>query len=140
MYNILDVFGIKSKVKGPSLMYFHLKILKGFPLTMAERVQRLMRLSDAELARALAISVSTLRRIKKERRRLSSNSSNRLYRLASVIALAVKVLESEEAARNWIIRPQPGLGGRKPLELIETYAGKEEVENLLGRMEHGVYS
>ncbi len=94
MYDILKVLGIRRKIKESLFMYLHYKILEGFPLTMARRVQRLMKLSDTELARLLAISVSTLRRMKKEQRRLSTYSGDRLFRLAYVIVLAEKVFES----------------------------------------------
>ena len=53
---------------------------------------------------------------------------------------AVEVLESEENARRWLTSPQFGLGGAVPLEYAETEVGAREVEDLLGRIEHGVYS
>jgi uncharacterized protein (DUF2384 family) len=35
---------------------------------------------------------------------------------------------------------QPGLGGAVPLDFAKTEIGAREVENLLGRIEYGVYS
>lgn len=61
-------------------------------------------------------------------------------RLKLMIATATSALGDEEAARRWLHRPQRGLGGRIPVDMIETEAGAKEVENLLGRIEHGVYS
>jgi putative toxin-antitoxin system antitoxin component (TIGR02293 family) len=40
---------------------------------------------------------------------------------------------------EWIERPQPALGGRKPSELIDTPTGVEVVARLLGSLESGSY-
>ena len=53
---------------------------------------------------------------------------------------AVEVMESEDNARQWLTSPQVGLGGAVPLEYAETEVGAREVEDLLGRIEFGVYS
>ena len=53
---------------------------------------------------------------------------------------AVEVMESEKNARQWLTAPQFGLGGAVPLEYAETEVGAREVEDLLGRIEQGVYS
>ena len=50
------------------------------------------------------------------------------------------VMESVENGRRWLNSPQVGLGGATPLEYAETEVGAREVEDLLGRIEHGVYS
>jgi putative toxin-antitoxin system antitoxin component (TIGR02293 family) len=53
---------------------------------------------------------------------------------------AVKVFGGIEEARQWLNSPQFGLGGAVPLDYAETEIGAREVENLLGRIEYGVYS
>ena len=40
---------------------------------------------------------------------------------------------------QWIERPQPALGGRKPAELIATPTGVEMVSRVLGAIESGAY-
>ena len=40
---------------------------------------------------------------------------------------------------QWIERPQPALGGRKPAELLDTPTGTELVARLLGSIESGAY-
>ena len=40
---------------------------------------------------------------------------------------------------DWIERPQPALGGRKPAEMIDTPAGVEAVCKLLGAIESSAY-
>ena len=40
---------------------------------------------------------------------------------------------------QWIERPQPALGGRRPVDLISTPTGVEMVSRLLGAIESGAY-
>ena len=49
-------------------------------------------------------------------------------------------METLDDGRRWLTSPQVGLGGAIPLEYAETEVGAREVENLLGRIEYGVYS
>lgn len=87
----------------------------------------------------LGISKATLHRRKAEGR-LGQAESDRVVRFARLLGRAIEVLESEQNARQWLAAPQLGLGGAVPLEYAETEVGAREVEDLLGRMEHGVYS
>jgi putative toxin-antitoxin system antitoxin component (TIGR02293 family) len=45
-----------------------------------------------------------------------------------------------DAASVWMLSPLPGLGGATPNDAAKTDLGARDVENLIGRMEHGVYS
>jgi putative toxin-antitoxin system antitoxin component (TIGR02293 family) len=72
--------------------------------------------------------------------RLSPEESERLYRLAKVLASAESVLGSRDKARGWLNSPNRALGDVTPLSLLETEAGADEVMNVLGRIEYGVYS
>ncbi|HWK51170.1 MAG TPA: antitoxin Xre/MbcA/ParS toxin-binding domain-containing protein [Steroidobacter sp.] len=60
--------------------------------------------------------------------------------LERLVRLACTVIENDAEALRWLIDPQPGLGGRRPIDLARSEAGAREVENLLLRLEHGVYS
>ncbi|MGV3772845.1 MAG: antitoxin Xre/MbcA/ParS toxin-binding domain-containing protein, partial [Verrucomicrobiales bacterium] len=71
---------------------------------------------------------------------LDREESDRVVRFARLFGLAVQVMESTEAARAWLNSPQYGLGGATPLDYAETEWGAREVEELLGRIEYGVYS
>lgn len=43
-----------------------------------------------------------------------------------------------EAAQKWLNKPQPALGGATAESLSRTERGVREVEDLIGRIEHGV--
>ena len=106
----------------------------------AERLKDSMEVSDSLLAELLGISEKTLSRAKKANASLDAVASDRLFRVARIAALARKSLESDKAALAWLKRPQTGLGGQTPVSLLTTSAGSEEVEQLLLRVEYGVYS
>ena len=53
---------------------------------------------------------------------------------------AIELFEGDEdAADYWMSQPARGLGGRKPLDLVSTASGASEVEDLINRLEHGVF-
>lgn len=119
---------------------WHAFISQGSPIQAADSFKRWLAITDEELARLLGISGKTLSRHRASGGSLDPVSSDRLYRAARIAALAGDVLESRESAVSWFGRPQIGLGNRIPLDLLSTDAGADEVERLLLRIEHGVYS
>jgi putative toxin-antitoxin system antitoxin component (TIGR02293 family) len=114
---------------------------RGLPTDSLDRVKMVLGLSDVEVAHALGISLKTIHRLRKDpSRHLSSQASDRLYRLARLYQLANDVLENPESAREWLRSPQIGLDNRVPLDLMTSEAGSREVEALLMRIEYGVIS
>lgn len=57
-----------------------------------------------------------------------------------VLDRAAEVLGSRGRARAWLRRPALGLGGQRPADLICTPEGAQQVQDLLGRLEYGVYT
>jgi putative toxin-antitoxin system antitoxin component (TIGR02293 family) len=115
-------------------------VSKGVPVGSAEALKRRIAIGDDVLADLLGVSEKTLSRARAANARLDPVASDRLFRVARIGALAIEVLESETGAIHWLKRPQIGLGGRVPLTLLTTDIGCTEVERLLLRIEHGVYS
>jgi putative toxin-antitoxin system antitoxin component (TIGR02293 family) len=65
----------------------------------------------------------------------------RLLRASRLFGKALELFEgNREAATYWMHSPQPALGGKTPIDVAKTELGTREVEHLLGRVEHGVYS
>jgi len=122
-----------------TLLDVHKDIQTGYKLSCALAVAKRIGISDQQLADVLGISIRTLQRIPDQGSMLSPHMSDRLYRLAHVIALAEYVWENEDSAHRWLHEPQRGLGGAVPLELLASQAGFNEVENLLGCIEYGLY-
>jgi putative toxin-antitoxin system antitoxin component (TIGR02293 family) len=113
---------------------------KGVPVQSAEALKRRIAIGDDVLAGLLGVSEKTLSRARTASARLDPVASDRLFRVARIGALAIEVLEGEAPAVHWLKRPQIGLGGSTPLSLLTTDVGCAEVEKLLLRIEHGVYT
>src|SRR5437588_9630129 len=111
----------------------------GLPVRELNDLQTTLALPMDKLVPMLGISKATLHRRKAEGK-LDLAESDRVVRFARLMGKAIEVLESEENARNWLTSPQVGLGGAVPLDYAETELGAREVEDLLGRIEYGVYS
>jgi putative toxin-antitoxin system antitoxin component (TIGR02293 family) len=114
-------------------------IRKGLPFRSLERVMERFGLNREEISLALDLPLRTLARRKQERR-LHPSESDRLCRLVRIAAQASAVLGSEEKAGRWLHTANRALGGKPPLELLDTDLGSRQVEEVLGRIEHGVYS
>ena len=116
-------------------------VAKGLPQAALARVKSACGLSDREIASALGSSAKTIGRLRKTPRTpLGAVASDRLYRLARIFATAQAVFDDATLAREWLHGRQVGLGSRVPFDLLKTEAGAREVEDLLGRIEHGVLS
>ena len=111
-------------------------IRDGFPQTVVEEVRRAAGISLKELAEVLDLSPRSLQRRHREGR-LARFESDRLYRLARIVALAKQYIGDVETAKRWLKRPNRALGGRVPLEFIDTELGARAVENVLGRIAYG---
>ena len=70
-----------------------------------------------------------------------SDESDRLLRAARVLDRAIALFDGDrKAALEWLGSPLRALGGESPLDVATTDLGARQVENLIGRLEHGVYS
>jgi putative toxin-antitoxin system antitoxin component (TIGR02293 family) len=75
---------------------------------------------------------------RKDQKRLSPDESDRLYRLARVLAHANRVFEDPDESADWIHTPNTSLGKQQPLTLLDTDIGVQQVDQVLGRIEHGI--
>jgi putative toxin-antitoxin system antitoxin component (TIGR02293 family) len=137
---ILQVLG-EGRQTGPVRSTEDLKqwIREGFPFASLEAVMEQFGLKREEVSWALDLPSRTLARRKQERR-LSPGESDRLFRVVRIAVQASEVLGGKEQAARWLHTPNRALGGQMPLELLDTDLGSRQVEEVLGRIEHGVYS
>ena len=68
-------------------------------------------------------------------------TSDHPLRASRVFAKALELFEGDrDAASRWMLSPLLALGGETPIDIARTELGARQVENLVGRIEHGVYS
>ncbi|NNE65174.1 MAG: DUF2384 domain-containing protein [Pyrinomonadaceae bacterium] len=115
------------------------KIEKGLPFSVFVRLRKRTGLPSDVLLETLGIKPRTFMRRKKTKA-FTPEESDRLVSLSRLFARIIALFEGDEdAARDWITKPNRALGGSTPLKFATTQTGTREVENLIGRIEHGVF-
>jgi putative toxin-antitoxin system antitoxin component (TIGR02293 family) len=115
-------------------------VRKGFPFWRLANFQKATELPWERISRFVAIPQRTLTR-RQSQGRLGPEESDRIWRASAIFDMAVELFEGNAGqARRWLQTPQPALGGEIPLEFAATHVGAREVENLIGRLAHGVFT
>jgi putative toxin-antitoxin system antitoxin component (TIGR02293 family) len=70
--------------------------------------------------------------------RLTPEQSDRLVRVARMVAAAEETFGAREIAHRWLRRPSNALDNEAPLTLLDTDEGARMVETLLLRIAHGI--
>jgi len=91
-------------------------------------------------AELLNVSEPTIYRWIRSNKQLERNYSVQLFELADLFLYGSEVFESKENFFKWLDLPNAALGGLEPKTLLEIPTGISKVRDLLGRIEHGVYS
>jgi putative toxin-antitoxin system antitoxin component (TIGR02293 family) len=107
-----------------------------FPPAVVEELMRASALTLKELADSLDLSPRSLQR-RRRSGRLARFESDRLYRLARIVALAQQSLGDRQSAARWLKRANRALGGAAPIDALDTELGARQVENVLGRVAYG---
>lgn len=92
------------------------------------------------LAQILGISDRTLSRRLASDLRLTLDESDRIIRVARVVAHALDTFGQKDKASRWMQKPNRALQGLTPLSLLDTDAGIRQVDTILGRIDYGLYS
>ena len=115
------------------------RIHAGLSFRAVQNLQKALDLPMEKLASVLGMSRATLHR-RKIQGKIDKDESEKLVRYQRLLKRAEDVFGGGDSAREWLTNPQTGLGNAVPLDFAKTEIGAREVENLLGRIEYGVYS
>jgi putative toxin-antitoxin system antitoxin component (TIGR02293 family) len=113
------------------------RVREGLPFAALDAVMRRYQVPREVMCAILHLSLRNLPR-RKERKLLSPDESDRLYRLARIIAHANQVFEDADESAEWLRTPNTALGKQPPLDLLDTDIGVRQVDEILGRVEHGI--
>jgi len=116
------------------------QIEAGFPFDSLRKFEANSGVEAAVVVSILGIPERTLAR-RRTAGRLAPEESERLLRVSAVFEKAVGLFDGDIAsAVQWLTTAKKALGGETPLRYAKTEPGAREVENLIGRVEHGVFS
>jgi putative toxin-antitoxin system antitoxin component (TIGR02293 family) len=104
-------------------------IREGFPRAVVQALVKASGLTLQEVPSCLDLSIRSLQRCKYEGR-LARYESDRLYRLARMVALAKHFIGNHKMAVDWLRRPNVVLGSVPPLRLLDTQIGASDVEHV----------
>ena len=140
--NIVELLGgtrvIGGKVSNTS--DFIPLIRLGFSFRSIEKLTHRLGLKLEQVAQYVNINPRTIHRRRSSSARLTASESEKIYRLARILALAEEVFEDRQNAQSWLLGNIPALGGVTPLSLLDTDEGARQVEQTLLRLAWGVYS
>lgn len=135
-YTIERLLGIKTSDN----LKLAKKVESGLSFEALERLGKISGLPLERLRVAVRITPRTLTRRRHEKK-LSPEESDRLVSLSRLLALTFELFEGQAAAGlRWFTEPNRALGGLAPIEAAATETGAREVENLIGRLEHGIFT
>src|SRR5271165_2656065 len=116
------------------------QIRRGFSFETLQTLEFHSGLALSLLASIIGIPERTLAR-RKAAGKLAPDESERLLRISNLFEKCVELFEGDvTAAAHWLTTPKKALNQETPLMYARTEFGAREAEDLIGRLEHGVFS
>jgi len=112
---------------------------KGLSIKQLKNILAFTNLSIKDIAKVISLSDRQLARYD-DQKILRRDLSAHLIMITELYQFGYEVLEDKEHFQKWMHSKIRGLGYQKPIELLDTPFGIQDVKNELGRLEHGVYS
>lgn len=113
---------------------------QGVSTPQVDQLSTLLGLSLKQLAAILQLAERTLHRFRSEGR-LDAQASERLLLLENLAAHGLQVFDGRtEALQAWLRHPLRELKHQAPVDLLTTISGFTLVDDVLTRIEYGVYA
>ena len=112
---------------------------KGIKKAALTNLANALHISNKELAKLLPVTERTLQR-RASNSLLNSTTSQQAILIGQTITRGVAIFGSKEKFQSWVHQSNQALGGHTPLDIMDTTIGVQLVMDILGRLEHGVYS
>ena len=116
------------------------RVEEGLPVMEVVKFGKQAGYTSDELAKLIQIPARTYARRVADKAKLKVHEGERATRLMRIFDRAKQLFATEENVREWLQTELPALGWRTPVDYAQTEPGAREVENLIGRIEHGVFS
>jgi putative toxin-antitoxin system antitoxin component (TIGR02293 family) len=138
---LIDILGkkhLKSKVESP--FDFIQIATDGVNADVLKNFRVHFNLSRDLMANMLNVSAPTIYRWTRSNKILERNLSVKLFEITDLFLYGSEVFGNDKNFFKWLNLPNTALGGMEPIELIEIPGGVSKVRDVIGRIEHGVYS
>jgi putative toxin-antitoxin system antitoxin component (TIGR02293 family) len=124
-------------------------IRRGIPAALLGQLSSRMGISKELLINSLGLSRATINRKEREGVLLSSEESERVLGVESLIGLVGTMVEQSGNSEGfdpphwlsgWLVQPLPALGGATPASYLDTFEGQKLVAELLAMSQSGAYA
>ena len=132
---IAEILGLGPRVR--TMQDLDTAVTAGLPKQALVRLSARL-YSDSRAASAFKFKVVPHATWKRRASRLSAPESERIERLARVLAAAEFALDDRQDAREWMSTPHAELGTKTPLEAALTEIGARRVESILNKLVFGL--
>lgn len=112
---------------------------KGIKKAALSNLSRALNIPMKRLAKLLPVTERTLQR-RDANSLLNSTTSQQVILIGQLITKGEEAFEDPKKFQEWLAQPNMALGGYTPLNIMDTTIGVQLVMDILGRLEHGVYS
>lgn len=138
MEEVLGKEYLKKKVESP---HDYISIAtEGLNANVIKNFRGYFDLSLHTTADMLNVSEPSIYRWTKANKTLERNVSIKLFEISELFLQGAEIFGSKEAFFKWLNLPNTALGGMEPQEFIEIPEGVSKIRDILGRIEHGIYS
>jgi putative toxin-antitoxin system antitoxin component (TIGR02293 family) len=111
-------------------------IRDGLPVDVIDRLIGDRTVTPDEVRRIIMAPKAIV--VRRRKGGLTPEQSERVIRAVRIIAEALETFGSRDKALTWMRRACAVLGGKAPIDLLDTEEGARLVESLLGRIAHGL--
>jgi putative toxin-antitoxin system antitoxin component (TIGR02293 family) len=136
-HNVLMSASVTPAIE--SFAYDWKAVEKGIPLSALEKFSAYSGIPMKELLEVV-IPLRTLKHRRERKEPLNLDESDRLARVARIYELAVKVYDSKEDGREWLIGPKRRFEGRTALSMLRSEAGEQAVKDFLIQIDEGYFA
>ena len=135
--DITQFLGLESEALSNNAAFIR-AVRAGVPGTVVKSVIKTFNNRDL-IARVLDMSTANLSRIY-QKKHMDRTISEEILDIIRLYRQAIGVLGSKETAIEWIKSPLPALSGETPESLLDTFAGRKWVSDVLRKIEYGEFS
>jgi putative toxin-antitoxin system antitoxin component (TIGR02293 family) len=128
-----------SLLDAPSEMGLVTMIRNGLNKKVLDTMMAHLDISAVDMGRILHTSDRTMRRYTDDTV-LNPDQSEKLLELARLFAHGIDVFGSSTRLRRWMNGPVSSLGGKRPIDLLDTTVGITLVNDTIGKIEYGIAS
>jgi len=124
----------------PNTSYdFYEAIMHGFPKLSIDFLAKALQIPMTKMAILLNLSYKTLTR-KKKMDKMDIPVSSHAFEIAETLSKGLALFENKEKLNNWLNKENRALNGARPFNLLNNPTGIKMVNQILGRIEEGIYS